>query len=91
MSLLDAMCPVASHPNSLNMGLHLVKGDGNFRTEKKREIPVIALFDMNGKLVFENIRPSKSETIHLNQLPSSVYILTVTTKTGNISKKIIKE
>ena len=46
VSLLDAMCPVASRPSSLNMGLHLVKGDGNFRTEKKRGIPVIALFDM---------------------------------------------
>lgn len=46
MSLVDAMCPVASHPSFLNMGLHLAEGDGNFRTEKKREILVIALFDM---------------------------------------------
>ncbi len=55
------------------------------------EIERIALFDLNGKLILENTKSSKLQTISLSKLPSSVYILTVKTKTGVISKKIIKE
>ena len=51
----------------------------------------IALFDMNGKLILENTKVSKSQTISLNQFPNAVYIITVKTKTGVVSKKIIKE
>ncbi|MCD9856369.1 S8 family serine peptidase [Epilithonimonas sp. JDS] len=55
------------------------------------DIERIALFDMNGKLILENLKASKSQTISLNKLPNSVYILTVKTKTGIVSKKIVKE
>lgn len=55
------------------------------------DIERIALFDMNGKLILENLKASKSQTISLTKFPSSVYILTVKTKTGTVSKKIIKE
>lgn len=55
------------------------------------DIERIALFDMNGKLILENLKASKSQTISLSKFPSSVYILTVKTKTGTVSKKIIKE
>ena len=55
------------------------------------DIERIALFDMNGKLILENSKTSRSQTINLNKFPNSVYILTVKTKTGTISKKIIKE
>ncbi|KFC19798.1 S8/S53 family peptidase [Chryseobacterium sp. FH1] len=55
------------------------------------EIERIALFDMNGKLILENLKASKSHSINLNKFPSSVYIITIKTKTGTVSKKIIKE
>ncbi|MNY21183.1 hypothetical protein D3C86_1547120 [compost metagenome] len=55
------------------------------------EIERIALFDMNGKMIFENYKTSKSQSISLNKFPSAIYIITVKTKTGTISKKIIKE
>jgi len=51
----------------------------------------IALFDMNGKLILENTRTSKSQSINLNQFPNAVYIISVKTKSGVVSKKIIKE
>ena len=51
----------------------------------------IALFDMNGKIILENYKTSKSQSINMNKFPSSVYMLLVKTKTGTISKKIIKE
>ena len=51
----------------------------------------IALFDMNGKMILENYKTSKSQSINLNKFPSAVYMLLVKTKTGTISKKIIKE
>lgn len=55
------------------------------------DIERIALFDMNGKLILEHLKASKSQTISLNNFPNSVYILTVKTKTGIVSKKIVKE
>ena len=55
------------------------------------DIERIALFDMNGKLILENTRTSKSQTINLNQFPNAVYIISVKTKSGVVSKKIIKE
>ena len=55
------------------------------------EIERIALFDMNGKLILENQKASKSQFLHLNKFPNAVYILTVKTKTGTVSRKIIKE
>lgn len=55
------------------------------------DIERVALFDMNGKLILENVKASKSQTINLNKFPNAVYILTVKTKTGIVSKKIIKE
>jgi len=51
----------------------------------------IAVFDTNGKLVLETNNKAKSQTINLNKFPSAVYIITVKTKSGMISKKIIKE
>lgn len=55
------------------------------------DIERIALFDMNGKIILENYKTSKSQSINLNKFPSAVYMLLVKTKTGTISKKIIKE
>lgn len=55
------------------------------------DIERVALFDMNGKLILENVKASKSQAINLNKFPNAVYILTVKTKTGIVSKKIIKE
>ncbi len=55
------------------------------------DIERIALFDMNGKLVLENLKHSRNQTIDLNRFPNAVYIITVKTKSGNVSKKIIKE
>jgi len=55
------------------------------------DIERIALFDMNGKLILENTKTSKSQTISLNKFPNAVYIITIKTKTGVVSKKIIKE
>ncbi|MCG2792497.1 MAG: S8 family peptidase [Weeksellaceae bacterium] len=55
------------------------------------DIMRIAVFDMNGKLVIEKTNLSKFQTINLNQLPSSIYILTVTTKEGIRSQKIVKD
>lgn len=55
------------------------------------EIERIALFDMNGKLFLEQAKTSKLQAISLSQFPSSVYILIVKTKTGAVTKKIIKE
>ena len=55
------------------------------------DIERIVLFDMNGKLILENLKASKSQTISLSKFPSSVYILTIKTKTGTVSNKIIKE
>ncbi|PZU84150.1 MAG: secretion protein Por [Chryseobacterium sp.] len=56
-----------------------------------RDVERVALFDMNGKLILENTKASKFLTISLNKFPSAVYILTVKTKTGVISKKVIRE
>lgn len=55
------------------------------------DIERVAVFDMNGKLIFENNKIVKSSTINLSKFPNSVYIITVKTKTEVISKKIIKE
>ncbi|UQB67262.1 S8 family peptidase [Epilithonimonas zeae] len=55
------------------------------------DIERIALFDMNGKLILENTKTSKVQAISLNKFTSGVYIITVKTKSGTISKKIIKE
>jgi len=55
------------------------------------DIERIALFDMNGKLILENNKTSKSQTINLNKFTNGVYILTVKTKSGVVSKKVIKE
>lgn len=55
------------------------------------DIERVVVFDMNGKLILENSKISKSQTIDLNRFPNSVYIINVKTKTGTISKKIIKE
>ena len=55
------------------------------------EIERIVLFDMNGKLILENLKALKSQSINLNKFPSSVYIIIVKTKSGTVSKKIIKE
>jgi len=55
------------------------------------DIERIALFDMNGKLILENTKTSKSQVISLNKFTSGVYIITVKTKSGIVSKKIIKE
>ena len=46
---------------------------------------------MNGKLILENTKTSKSQVISLNKFTSGVYIITVKTKSGIVSKKIIKE
>lgn len=59
--------------------------------EAPSEVERVAVFDMNGKLILENSKASKSQTISLGKFPSSVYILTVKTKSGTVSKKIIKE
>jgi hypothetical protein len=55
------------------------------------DIERIALFDMSGKLILENLKHSRNQTIDLNRFPNAVYIITVKTKSGNVSKKIIKE
>lgn len=55
------------------------------------DIERIALFDLNGKMLLENFKTSKSQSINLNRFPSAVYIVLVKTKTGTTSKKIIKE
>lgn len=55
------------------------------------DVERIALFDMNGKMIFENTKTSKSQSISLNKFISGVYIITVKTKSGTVSKKIIKE
>lgn len=51
----------------------------------------IVVFDMNGKLIFESNNASKSQKINLNKFSSGVYIISVRTKSGVVSKKIIKE
>jgi hypothetical protein len=61
------------------------------KIELQSEVERIAVFDTNGKLVLETNNKAKSQTIDLNKFPSSVYIITVKTKSGIISKKIIKE
>lgn len=61
------------------------------KIELQSEVERIAVFDTNGKLVLETNNNAKSQTINLNKFPSSVYIITVKTKSGIISKKIIKE
>ncbi len=61
------------------------------KIELQNEVERIAVFDTNGKLVLETNNNAKSQTINLNKFPSSVYIITVKTKSGIISKKIIKE
>ena len=50
----------------------------------------IAVFDINGNLILESKTP-KSQKISLAKFPNSVYIVTVKTKSGVSSKKIIKE
>jgi len=59
--------------------------------ELQSEVERIAVFDTNGKLVLETNNKAKSQAINLNKFPSSVYIITIKTKAGIISKKIIKE
>ena len=51
----------------------------------------IALFDMNGKMIFESVNNVKSQTLSLAQYPKGLYIVTVKTKSGLIAKKVIKE
>lgn len=51
----------------------------------------IAVFDMNGKLIYESKNNSKIQTIDFSQFPKAVYIITVKTKSGTVSKKIVKE
>lgn len=51
----------------------------------------IALFDTNGRLIFENKNSSKENRVDVSPLPDGIYILTVKTKSGINSKKIIKE
>jgi hypothetical protein len=46
---------------------------------------------MNGKMILENTKASKSQAISLNQFTNGIYILTVKIKSGTISKKVIKE
>lgn len=55
------------------------------------DIERIAVFDMNGKLILENLKASKLQSVNLSTFPNSVYIITVKTKAGTLSKKIIKE
>ena len=51
----------------------------------------IALFDMNGKMIFESLINSRTQTLSLAQYPKGLYIVTVKTKSGLIAKKVIKE
>ncbi|WP_374443720.1 S8 family peptidase [Epilithonimonas sp.] len=51
----------------------------------------IAVFDMNGKMIFESLNNSKSQTLSLAQYPKGLYIVTVKTKSGIVAKKVIKE
>ena len=51
----------------------------------------IALFDMNGKMIFESVNNAKSQTLSLAQYPKGLYIVTVKTKSGIVAKKVIKE
>ena len=71
--------------------IYPTKTKGMVNVSSPTDIERIAVFDMNGKLIHENSKISKSQTIDLNKFPSSVYIINVKTKTGTISKKIIKE
>lgn len=51
----------------------------------------IALFDMNGKMIFESLINSRTQTLSLAQYPKGLYIVTIKTKSGIIAKKVIKE
>ena len=55
------------------------------------EIGRVAVFDMTGKLILEQKKASKSQELSLSRFPNSTYIITVTNKTGTVSKKVIKE
>ncbi|SHK02908.1 S8 family peptidase [Epilithonimonas mollis] len=59
----------------------------NFQNEAER----IAVFDMNGKLIFEKTNQDKSQKINFGAFPTGVYMIIVKTKTGMVAKKIIKE
>ena len=56
-----------------------------------KEAERIAVFDMNGKLILENNSQSKSQKINFEKFPSGVYMMIIKTKTGTVSRKIIKE
>ncbi|WP_313100671.1 S8 family peptidase [Epilithonimonas sp.] len=51
----------------------------------------IALFDMNGKMIFESVNNAKSQILSLAQYPKGLYLVTIKTKSGIIAKKVIKE
>lgn len=51
----------------------------------------IAVFDMNGKMIYESVNNNRSQTVSLAQYPKGLYIVTVKTKSGIIAKKVIKE
>lgn len=56
------------------------------------DVERVAVFDMVGKLIFENgSKMDKHQKINLAKVPSGVYVVSVKTKSGITSKKIIKE
>jgi dienelactone hydrolase len=63
-------------------------------TNVQNPIISISLFDMNGRVVFENAKPSR-ETVHLthevSELKPGVYILNINAKNGSINRKIVKQ
>jgi len=55
------------------------------------EIQRITLADVTGKIHIQSTVPSTNNRLSISGLSSGIYILTVTTAQGSISKKVVKE
>lgn len=64
-----------------------------FKVKSAQQIETFSLFDMNGKLLQQGAKANDNREllIDINGYRKGIYVLNVTTTTGNYIKKIIKE
>lgn len=62
----------------------------NFKVSSEKEITLVELYDLSGKLV-KNFSQNKNNEFSISELAPSIYVVVVTTKEGEkVTKKIIK-
>lgn len=65
--------------------------DAFLKIENSSSIKKIEIYDFSGKIIQTNINTENHLiTLNVSSLPTGIYLLKITTATGNINKKIIK-